>query len=649
LRDLKATLAFTSPDMEFVRQFTDAVPSIGPVSGTARVSMDSDILAIKDIKLKAGSKKTVHIEWQGDIGAITFTPTVDASNMDLKIILTGASARSISNAINTSWPNLINADWPDVGPVKASGRYSGSLASSSINGLHLQAGGPEQLQIDARGDIKLAALDGDKPYTLTGLELDVNIQAPSTTFLTAFTDTEVPALGSLKGVAHVGDVNGIPGITALDLVVEKGKDFKFTLNGSVADLLKREGIDMKTDLFATDLNTIGQMFDQSLPKEGNVKLAGRVKGSLEQTRFTGVANLRNTRIETDLTGAFAGERPRLAGLITIPDLDVHDLGYYPDKQVANKSMPANKDEKFEWHAGDKKKTVRTEPLFSKEPFDLSGLKTVDLDLEIAVHKLSSIESSLENIVSHIFLKNGKLDIKPVKLTVDGDVLNAIGMIDSSAKPATTSLLITGEDIDLGLLLENPATKQSNIRGVMTARADMNSRGQSPADLAANLDGHIYLVAENAKINKGSLNLINVDVLGFVISNLVSLNKDANIACTIFSMDFNKGIGKTDLFLMDTPDNLIRVDADVDFVNETMDIAILSEYKIKLFKKGKPMKIYGPISNPTYEVVSLADLTRETTRSALLAPLTITKGLLDNITDLVVKPDEPKGSCDKYLE
>ena len=115
------------------------------------------------------------------------------------------------------------------------------------------------------------------------------------------------------------------------------------------------------------------------------------------------------------------------------------------------------------------------------------------------------------------------------------------------------------------------------------------------------------------------------------------------------MDFNKGIGKTDLFLMDTPDSLIRVDADVNLVNETMDIAILSEYKVRLFKKSKPMKIYGPISNPTYEVVSLADLTRETTRSALLAPLTITKGLLDNITGLVVKPDEPKGSCDKFLE
>jgi len=535
---------------------------------------------------------------------------------------------------------------PDVGPVKLNGQYSGSIASSLVKGLHLQIGTPKQLQIDARGDIKLAALDGDEP--LAGLNLDITFEAPSTTSLTALAGTGIPALGRLKGSATIKDANGVPAITALDINVQKGNDLRLTLNGVLADLENMNGLDLKVDLFAKDMNVIGQVFDQSLPKEGSVKSAGRIKGSLEQTRFTGRINLRNTTIETDLTGAFTGERPRLAGSITIPDLDVHDLGYYPDKQVETTSTSPS--DNYDWHAPEKKKVVRTEPLLSKKPLDLSGLKTIDLDIEVTVNKLSSNLASLDNIYSHIFLKNGKLDIKPLNYTVDGDVISVEAMINSATNPPRVTLHMTGDDIDMGLLLGQSATKTAPIRGVMTAAADLNSRGQSAAELAANLDGHIYLVAENSKVRKGSLKLVNVDVLGFVISNLVSLNKDANIGCTIFSMRFNKGVGKTDLFLIDTPDSLIRVDADVNLANETMDIAILSEYKIRLMKKKKPMKIYGPITNPTYEVVSLADLTRETTRSALLAPITITKGLLGNITDLIVKPDEAEaGSCDKFLQ
>jgi len=116
------------------------------------------------------------------------------------------------------------------------------------------------------------------------------------------------------------------------------------------------------------------------------------------------------------------------------------------------------------------------------------------------------------------------------------------------------------------------------------------------------------------------------------------------------MRFNKGMGKTDLHIIDTPDTLIRIDTKLDLVNETMNVVIVPEHKKRLFKtKQDPMEISGPIANPQYKVVSLKDLTKEAGRSYLLLPVTISVGLLDNITSLIVKPDEPKaGSCDKFL-
>ena len=83
----------------------------------------------------------------------------------------------------------------------------------------------------------------------------------------------------------------------------------------------------------------------------------------------------------------------------------------------------------------------------------------------------------------------------------------------------------------------------------------------------------------------------------------------------------------------------------------MNIAIVPEHKKRLFKtKKEPMEIYGPIANPQYKLVSLKDLAQETGRAWLLAPLTISTSLLESITGLIGKPEEPKpGSCDKYLK
>ncbi len=77
---------------------------------------------------------------------------------------------------------------------------------------------------------------------------------------------------------------------------------------------------------------------------------------------------------------------------------------------------------------------------------------------------------------------------------------------------------------------------------MTARVDLKSRGQSPAELAANLDGEINFVTENARIGRSALNLLTVDVIGWTISNILSPNKDVEIECGIQIMHFNKGIG-----------------------------------------------------------------------------------------------------------
>ena len=637
LRDLNATLAIASPDTKFVRQFTAAVPLLGPLSGSARLSMDADALVIKDLKLTAGNTRKVQVNAQGGIGHISFMPSVDVSKMDLKINISGSSARAIGE--------LVDTQLADFGPVEVNAQYSGSMIASTVRAIHLQAGGPEQLQVEARGDIKLAALTGDKP--LAGLELDVNFEAPSTASLTAIAGTGIPALGSLKGTAHVSGAGGVLAIKTMDINVNKGNDFQLSMNGSIADLEKLDRIDMKVDLSGRDLNALGQLFEVSLPKEGVVRYSARVRGSRENLRHNGRASLRNTEIITDLTASFSGERPRLAGSINTDDLDINDIGIYLDWQVAETS--ASEPDDFDEVASEQATIAKD--LFSKQPIDLSALHAIDLDLEVSIKKLSSTAASLADIYSHIQLNNGKLDIKPLKYSFDNEVFNNAVMINSATKPPTMSLLLSGDDIDLGQLLTRSKSQTAPIRGMLAATVDLKSRGQSPDELANNLDGKINFITENARIDKSVINLVTVDVIGWAITNMLSPKKDVNIECAMLIAHFNKGMGTTDLYVIDTPDTLIKIDAKVDLVKQTMDVAIVPRHKHRFFmSKQDPMKIYGPIANPQYQLVSAKDLALETGRAALLAPLTISAELLDSIARLIVEPDEPKpGSCDKFLK
>ena len=121
-----------------------------------------------------------------------------------------------------------------------------------------------------------------------------------------------------------------------------------------------------------------------------------------------------------------------------------------------------------------------------------------------------------------------------------------------------------------------------------------------------------------------------------------------VGCAIFSVTFDKGMGETELFIIDTPDTLIRVNANANFHDETMYVAILPERKVRLLGKRKPMEIHGPITNPEYKLVSLKDLTLETSAATLLAPLTITGTILGNIATLVGATPEPEGTCDQFI-
>jgi hypothetical protein len=631
--ELQVAVNAAVPNLDYVRQFSEAVPKLGPVKATANVSMIGGVLALRNIKATSTAGKSGRVNAEGEITHISFSPA-SVSGMAFKARVEGVTAKQISDAVDL--------ELPDISPVTAQAEYSGSDKKSAVSGLKLQAGHRGKLLLDASGDIYIGDMSGDRP--LTSVSLDIALHAANSAELGVLTGGTVPALGFFTGNAKIRETNGLIGIAELDASIKRGKDFNVQLSGTVDDLINVSGINMRLDMNAADLQAIGQPFDMELPREGSVSIAGNIRGNREQVSLKGRTNLRNTTMGLDLTGSFNAERPRIVGSIDVPILDVNDVGLHPERHVRDTTATDNQPATA---TGDEapKQTV---PLFSQETIDLSGLHKADLDIRLSIKDVSSTAASLDNLFTHVMLNDGLLEIKPVKVSVDGDLITTNLTLNARPKIPTAALSVEGKDIDLGLLLKTTPENPAYMRGIMTTKSNLNSKGRSTAELAANLSGTIQMVTENAKVRKSDLDLINLNVFGWVVSNVVSLKKDVDIGCAIFSVAFDNGVGGTEMFLIDTPDTLIRVDADVDFRDETMYVAILPERKIKLLGSRKPMEIKGPITNPEYQVVSMKDLTMESSRAALLAPLTITGVVLENIAFILGVEDEPQGTCDQFI-
>ncbi len=632
VEDLELAVSVSVPNLDYVRQFSEAVPKLGPVKATANVSMNGGVLAIRDIKATSTTGKSGRVDAEGEITHISFSPA-NVSGMAFSAGVKDVTAKQIGDALAL--------DLPDISPVNAQAKYSGSDKKSVVSDLKLQAGRQGKVLLDAKGEIHLGVMGSDKP--LTGMSLDVSLQAPDSAELGSLGGFSVPALGVVSGKAQVRQANGLTAMTSLDAGIVRGKDFHMQLNGSIDDLLNMKGLNMKLSMKAADLHALGKPFEVNLPREGAVSTAGNLRGSLEQLRYIGRTNLRNTTWSTDLTGAFSGKRPRIAGTIEVPVLDIHDVGLHPERSAREAEQTAQREAPV---ADDKPR--ETVPLFSNERIDVTWLRAVDLDVKVSIDKLTSTDASIEDIFTHVLLNDGKLDVQPLRYSVDEDLVTAGLMINAKPDIPRVGLQLEGTDVDLGLLLTNSPEQPAPIRGLMTAKAFLQSRGATQAQLAANLTGTINVVTENAKVKKSNLNLLNLDVMGWVLSNTVSLKKDVNIGCAIFSVKFDQGVGGTEMFIIDTEDTLIRVDADVDFTDETMYIAILPKRKVALFGNRKPMEIYGPITNPEYKLVSLSNLTMEASRATLLAPLTITGTLLENLSTLVGVEKEAEGTCNQFI-
>ena len=124
--------------------------------------------------------------------------------------------------------------------------------------------------------------------------------------------------------------------------------------------------------------------------------------------------------------------------------------------------------------------------WSADPIDFGFLTALEGDVQVAARGLIIGAYSFDEPSITLALKNGVLDVKPLKGKLFGGTADLVAQIESAAAPRL-AINVTLQGADLGEALRT-AAGIDEVRGTLGFSGQFSSAGQSQRELIANLNG-----------------------------------------------------------------------------------------------------------------------------------------------------------------
>lgn len=216
-------------------------------------------------------------------------------------------------------------------------------------------------------------------------------------------------------------------------------------------------------------------------------------------------------------------------------------------------------------------TSTSQYVFTDEPLDLSGLQTLDADIDLNIKHLKTSSMLLEQLELEATLKKGLLDLTSrfsgeyggqYNSTVKLDASQAVARLDVSSKVDTFKIgMLSGSEVPSSDIPETNIT------------LDLSASGDSPRSLAASLNGLVFINQGPGKVNNALIEKFSGDIITQLFNTLnpfASKDKFTVWDCSIVAINFDSGLGEIDGFLLESEKLMVVAGGDVDLNTETLN-------------------------------------------------------------------------------
>jgi uncharacterized protein involved in outer membrane biogenesis len=389
--------------------------------------------------------------------------------------------------------------------------------------------------------------------------------------------------GTLNLSKFLADVKGGPLIH-----VDKTKPYQFTadvkagathavIHGAITEPFHMDRYTASVDVSGPTLSDLYFLTGLVLPNTPPYQMTLSVERDGTRYRLNDIrALLGKTDLNGNLKVDVSGQVPAVAGKVASRTLALEDLGPLV--------------------GGGKSAPVRGHYLLPETPLHTERLRWTDAEVDYSAAKVQSRDFPLTSLDTHISVKGGVLNLKPLALGFTQGKLAGSIRIDARKDIPTTSVDARVSDIHAETFIRSG---DKPVSGVLEARAALTGTGKSVHDAASNASGVFTAVVPSGGMRHSLAEWTGVDVLSALSLNLAGDTSNTDLRCAVASFDASDGVMTGRQFVIDT--DPVRIDGagHINLKDETIDLRLQGEPKhFQFLRLRAPITLKGPWQHPS---------------------------------------------------
>ncbi len=358
------------------------------------------------------------------------------------------------------------------------------------------------------------------------------------------------------------------------------------IEGSIAEPVKMEGVDLSVELSGDDLADVFPILGIPTPKTRPYSLSGHLGREGPVWRFEG---MKGKVGESDLSGTVAvdvgGERPKVTGDLTSRRLAAVDLaGFVGASPEGRGDYP----------------TKGKDRVLPATPVPLEKLRNADMDVRFRGERVEAPFSPLDDLSAHLKLENGRLTADPLALGVGGGRIAGSTVLDGSRTVPSLRANLEVRQVKLAQLFrETPFARE--MGGTAAGRIQLAGQGSTVADLLASADGKIGVAVDGGRITSLAVKGLKTNILE-TLGVVLTGDQPLPFNCLVADLAVDKGVMRAAALVLDTPETLVTADGTIDLRNERLDLRVLGRAKEpQIFATHVPVHVRGTLGDPAIGV------------------------------------------------
>ena len=373
--------------------------------------------------------------------------------------------------------------------------------------------------------------------------------------------------------------------------------------GTITSLLKFSAMDMRLALGGDSLEQLFPLLGMAFPATRAYATQGRLLHNGRTWRYEKFSG----RIgDSDIAGTLqvdtGGRRPAMKAELVSNLLDFDDLGPLIGSrpgsvaqaagEAAHSASDADLDPVSKRSAPQSAQAATSAPARGRVlpdlPFKTDRWNSVDAEVTLrakTIHRAK--ELPLEDLVTHLSLRDSVLTLDPLNFGVAGGHLDAVISLDGRKDPIQAHARVRARQILIAKLFPTVELSRTSI-GQVNGEFDLAGKGNSVGRMLASSSGKVGLVVANGEISKMMMETVGLH-LWEMLQLKITGDKLVKLRCAVADFDVKEGTMQADALIFDTEVTTIVATGSIDLKDEKLDLTLNQNTK-----HTSPVALRSPI-------------------------------------------------------